>query len=248
MPNLYTAQLRYAQHYLRVLSTANDLYEESGDSITKGLALFNLEHVNIERGQTWASENMQNDDAAQLCNDYPDAGTHVINLRLYARQQIRWLEDALNAARHLKDRYGEGNHLGNLGVAYADLGETRKSIEYYEQYLTIAHEIGDRRGESIALGNLGIAYADLGEMRKAIEYYEQDLIIVRELGNRRGEGYVLGNLGLAYADLGEIRKAIEYHQQDLIIAREIGDRRGEASTLSNLGLVYADLGETPKSI
>jgi len=46
-----------------------------------------------------------------LCNDYPDAGTYVINLRLYARQQIRWIGDALNAARHLTDRYGEDNHL-----------------------------------------------------------------------------------------------------------------------------------------
>ena len=53
--------------------------------------------------------------------------------------------------------------LGNLGNAYADLGETRQAIEYYEQALAIAREIGDRRGEGSALGNLGIAYADLGE-------------------------------------------------------------------------------------
>ena len=37
--------------------------------------------------------------------------------------------------------------LGNLGLAYADLGESRKAIENYEQALKIDREIGDRRGE-----------------------------------------------------------------------------------------------------
>jgi tetratricopeptide (TPR) repeat protein len=52
---------------------------------------------------------------------------------------------------------GEGNALGNLGLAYAALGETRKAIDYYEQRLVIAREIGDRRGEGNALANMGLA-------------------------------------------------------------------------------------------
>ncbi len=103
--------------------------------------------------------------------------------------------------------------LGNLGIAYAALGDAGKAIEYYEQALVIAREIGDRRGEGAALGNLGIAYADLGDARKAIEYYEQALAIAREIGDRRGEGAALGNLGIAYAALGDARKAIEYYEQ-----------------------------------
>jgi tetratricopeptide (TPR) repeat protein len=73
--------------------------------------------------------------------------------------------------REIGDLRGEGNALGNLGLAYADLGETCKAIEFYEQRLAIACEIGDRRGEGNALGNLGLAYADLGETRQAIEFY-----------------------------------------------------------------------------
>ena len=143
---------------------------------------------------------------------------------------------------------GKGDALGNLGIAYANLGETRRAIELYEQDLAIAREIGDRHGEASATGNLGLAYADLGETRRAIELYEQHLAIAREIGDRRGEANATGNLGLAYADLGETRRAIELYEQHLAIAREIGDRRGEASTTGNLGIAYADLGETRRAI
>ena len=54
--------------------------------------------------------------------------------------------------------------LGNLGLAYAALGQVDQAIEYYEQALVIAREIGDRRGEGNHLGNLGTAYADLGQV------------------------------------------------------------------------------------
>ncbi len=245
------AQKRHARHYERVLRAARELYEQGGDSIPRGLALFDLEWVNIQAGQAWAAGNAEMDDTtAQLCNSYPDAGSYCLNLRLHSRDWIRWLEAALAAARRLKRRDAEGVHLGNLGLAYAALGETRRAIEFYEQRLQIARDAkhGDRRGEGNALGNLGNAYAALGETRRAIEFFEQCLKLHREIGDRRGEGADLGNLGLAYADLGETRRAIEFYEQHLQIAREIGDRRGEGNALGNLGLAYADLGETRRAI
>ncbi len=170
-----------------------------------------------------------------MASSYANDGVNVLSLRLHPRDKIGWLETGLKAAKMMGDRSAESAHLGNLGLAYADLGETRKAIGYYERALKIIRKIGDRRGEGACLGNLGNAYADLGETRKAIEYYEQALAISREIGDRRGEGAHLGNLGGAYADLGETRKAIEYYEQALAISREIGDRRGEGNHLGNLG-------------
>jgi tetratricopeptide (TPR) repeat protein len=60
--------------------------------------------------------------------------------------------------REIGDRQGEGAALGNLGVAYSDLGQAEAAIEYYEQQLVIVREIGDRRGEATDLGNLGLEY------------------------------------------------------------------------------------------
>ena len=245
----WQAELRHAEHYRGVLSRATDLYEKGNEHILAGLALFDRERHQIVAGQAWAAANLQTkEEAARLASGYPNAGIYVLHLRLSPREHIVWLEAGREGARRTKDRAREGNHLGNLGVAYKNLGETRRAIEYHEKVLAITREIGDRRGEGSALGCLGIAYKNLGETRRAIETYEQRLSIACEIGDRRGEGNALGNLGLAYYFLGETRRAIEYYEQHLTIAREIGDRRGEGNALGNLGLAYADLGETRRAI
>jgi tetratricopeptide (TPR) repeat protein len=215
---------RHAEFYERVARAADALYLQGSENLRAGLDLFDAELPHIRAGQAWAAANMErNDDAARLCSAYPDAAVYVADLRLSAREQIRWLEQAVTAARKLGNRQSEGAHLGNLGLAYAALGDVRKAIEYYEQQLVITREIGDRRGEGNALGNLGNAYADLGDVRKAIEYYEQRIEIAREIGDRRGEGNALANLGQAYKKLGDMNKAKELWRAALAIFEAIED-------------------------
>jgi tetratricopeptide (TPR) repeat protein len=116
-------------------------------------------------------------------------------LLLPPRQKIPLLEHALEASRRLSDKGAEGVHLGNLGNAYADLGDARKAIELYEQCLILHREIGDRRGEGAALGNLGNAYADLGEKEKAREHWQQALAIFRVIESphvKTVEGWLAG--------------------------------------------------------
>ncbi len=248
-PDRTAARLRHSVHYKDLLSVADALYLKGGDDLSRGLALFDLEWINIQTGQAWAAEfALMIDGAARLCNAYTGAGIYCLNLRLHPREWINWLEESLASARHLNDQRSEGSYVGNLGAAYAALGETRRAIEFYEQALEIARATGDQRGEGAHLGNLGAAYATLGEMRRAIEFYEQALLIAREIGDRRGEGNHVGNLGNAYAILGETRRAIEFYEQALEIARAIGDRRGEGNRLGNLGNAYAVLGKTRRAI
>ncbi len=241
---------RYATHYKDVLSTADDLYQEGSEALTRGLELFNLEWSNIQAGHAWvASQDVGADeDVDRLVMAYPNSGPYILHLRQLPRERVRWLEIAVVTARRLSDRANEGVALGNLGLAYAALGETHLAIEFYEQRLTIAREFGDRKSEGTALNNLGLAYAALGEMQRAIQFYEQRLVIAREIGARRGEGNTLGCLGIAYAALGETKRAIQFHEQYLTIARETGDRRGEANALGNLGIAYRALGENHRAI
>jgi len=205
-------------HYQTVLAAADDHYLKGAETIMVGLMLFDLEWRNIEAGHAWAEAGV-NDQAAKLGMTYPNVGAYVLDLRQHPRERIHWLEVAVGAARRLKQPNHEGAALGNLGLAYADLGETRRAIELYEKRLEIARALGDRRGEGNVLGNLGVAYKNLGEIRRAIDLLEQSLIIDREIGNRRAEGAALGNLGNAYADLGETGRAIELYEQRLGVRR-----------------------------
>jgi tetratricopeptide (TPR) repeat protein len=244
------AALRHAAHYGAILAVADDLYRKGGgDSITLGLALFDLEWRNIEQGQTWAAAHaFRHPEAAKLCSDYPNWGAYVLDLRRHPREQIRWREAALSAARQLKDQGAEGRTLANLGASYLDLGDYRRAIECYQQDLAITRDIGDRRGEGRGLGNLGLAHHLLGDYPRAIEYQKKALKSLRQLGDRRGEGQALGNLGTHYLDFGDSRRAIGYHEKALAIDREIGDRRGQGQDLGNLGIAYYSLGDCRRAL
>ena len=158
------------------------------------------------------------------------------------------LHAGIEAARALKNRYDEGAHLNQLGLAYSHLGQLEKAIDHYQQALAISMEIGDLRGEGNDLCNLGSAYSDLGQVEKAIEHYQQALTIFREIGDRKSEGVILGNLGNVYNDLGQVEEAMEHYNWALTIAREIGDRRSEGNHLGNLGLAYSALYQVEKAI
>jgi tetratricopeptide (TPR) repeat protein len=153
-----------------------------------------------------------------------------------------------DSTREVGNRRGEGVALGNLGNAYADLGDTCKAIEFIDQQLLIAREIGNRRSEGNALGSLGCAYSDLKHTNKAIEFFERGLELHREIGYRRGECDALGNLGASYATLGNASKAKEFCEQRLVIAREIGDRKGESNALWNSACALDGLGNRSEAI
>jgi len=173
---------RHSAYFKTVLASADDLYLQGGESLTRGLALFDLEWRNIEEGHAWAEMLAQQDEeAARLCVEYPIAGAYTLELRLHPRERIRWLEASVSAARRLKDRVSESVSLGNLGLAYAALGETRKAIEFYEQHLTIARVIGDRRSEGNSLFNMSLSLDKLGERAKAVECAEAALKIYEEI-------------------------------------------------------------------
>lgn len=240
-------RLAHARHYLTVLAKCEGLFLTGKDQALLGLALFEIERPHIESAHDWLLRHLI-PERDELLVAYPHTGIHVLGLRQHPRERILWLAASAEAASRSGDRQAEGTSLGNLGNAWADLGENRRSIDFLEQHLAIAREIGDRHGEADALGNLGSAWAALGEKRKAIDFHNQHLAIAREFGDRRGEGTCLGNLGNAWASHGEMRKAIDFHNQHLAIARESGDRRGEGTSLGNLGNAWASLGEIRKAI
>jgi tetratricopeptide (TPR) repeat protein len=257
LPDERPARLRHARYYEQIASHSQwELYLKG--QVLEGLALFDRERRQIDAGWGWAMQDSRyaiadsrnpNPDVDRLLLDFADETAYVGQLRYdVRRERIPQLEALAEAGKRLGRKDAQGMALGNLGLAYNNLGEYQRAIDYHEQSLAVKREIGDRRGEGNSLGNLGIAYKNLGEYQRAIEFHEQRLAIAREIGDRRGEGQALGNLGVAYQNLGEYQRAIEYYEQQLVIVHEIGDRRGEGTALGNLGIAYDNLGEYQRAI
>lgn len=252
MPSQFTAHLMHAALYLQRMDSANDRYI-AGDGLLAALNDFDRDWPNIQMAQKWAAEFNSmavNDDVKQdelarsavdLCNAYPDAGAYLISLRLNAQERVNWLEAAIDASGRLNNKVTTQAHLGNLGLAYYELGQIQAAMGYFERALEVAHEIGDRRHQGIWLGNLGNACAAVGDHQQAIHYHKQHLAIARETGDQRGEANALGNLGVSYAFIGQNQQALTCYLQQLSIARQIGDPRAEGYALLNLGLTHYDL-------
>ncbi len=179
---LSLARSRHSRHYLSVLSLADDQYKSGGENVISGLNLYDAETRNILEGRDWAvGGTVEDSDRARLVIEYSYHGINIILLRLHSSTLVEWHQAAVDAAVRINSKSDEGIARGNLGLAYAALGEVRKAIENYEAALVIAREIGDRRGEGNRLGNLGNAYRNLGEVRKAIENYESSLAIFESI-------------------------------------------------------------------
>jgi tetratricopeptide (TPR) repeat protein len=208
------------------------LAQSASEQGLAGFAFLDRQRAHLVAVQAAALAAQQWDAVRQIvrgANDY-------LNLKGYWTERRSMLQAGLDAARAAVDRYDEGAFSGELGNAYAALGETRRAIELYEQQLVITREIGDRRGEGAALGNLGLAYAALGETRRAIELYEQQLVITREIGDRRGEAFACWNLGLAYEKEGDLARAVANMQVCVDYEQEIGhpDAAADAQRLADL--------------
>lgn len=243
------AGLLHAEHYLKILSAANDLYLKGGEAIAEGLSLFDNERINIEDGQEWVSLRIENDERnARLCLGFAIKGPRILNLRQHPKELIRWREIALRVAQEFGDRQNESVILRNIGLAYEKAGEFRKALTYNEQSLAISRELGDKLGESANLGNMGIAYRRLCEFSKALHCHTVALAISREIDDKPGEAIDLGSLGLVQMAVGEVQSAIEYYQQALTISRDWGDLRNAGIWLGSLGIAYANRHETHTAI
>lgn len=136
------ARKLHAGHYLKVLGAADQLITHGGEALMPGLSLFDLEWGNIQAGHAWSVENAaQDESASHWCLDYPNAGSHIIHIRLHSTQIIAWLEAAVESAHRTGDRRSEGNWLSSLGNAYREMGHMEQAGVYLKQALEIFEEI-----------------------------------------------------------------------------------------------------------
>ena len=124
------------------------------------------------------------------------------------RQAIGVYAQALDVARSIGDRQGEGTVLVNLGNCYYRLGEYRRAIDLDTQALAIAREIGDRSEEAVAVEYLGRAWLASGEARRAVTLLEQAVSLADTTGDIEPAVEARSWLARAHLQLGDPAAAL----------------------------------------
>ena len=113
----------------------------------------------------------------------------------------------------------------NMGIAYADQGNTAKEIESYKKAIELDPD------DAAACYNLGNTYKDQGNLTKAIELWEKAIEVDPDLA----AAYY--NLGIAYYGQGNYTKAIELYEKAIELKPDY------ANAYINLGNAYYDQGK-----
>lgn len=151
----------------------------------------------------WLRSGLRAAQATEDLESEADLWEELGNTRGRAREWKKAIDDywgSWKLSRTLADRQREGRALGNLGLAYAALGDREEARRALAQALEIAQETRDRFAEGRHQGSLGLA----SDGEEAIECFSSALEIAREIGDRHGEISHLGCLGMAWLRKGEL--------------------------------------------
>ena len=162
-----------------------------------------------EQGRTFSS-------MARLYSDLGNTESAIDNYR-----------NAIDIARQIPDKPGEGSALLGLGNIYFTLGDVEIASSYWQESLRIARATGDGELEVLLLNALGRA--------------ESDSLIAsaRENDSARLEAYGWLSKGIDYQNSGNYDAALEAYQRSLAIYKSIGSRDREGLVLALIGQIWA---------
>jgi tetratricopeptide (TPR) repeat protein len=142
----------------------------------------------------------------------------------------------------------QGIWSGNLGNAYAVLGEHEKAIAQHQHHLELATQQGDTRGQGHALANLGVSYAALSRYDDALQAYRKHLDLARQTGDKRDEGHALFSIGEALFDMGDLDQAQKAFSQSLEITSSLQDYSMQSVAMAGLADVLIDQNDPSQAI
>ena len=175
-----------------------------------------------------------------LGTTYRDMGDYDEAMEIYT--------PVLKQAEELRDKYGMGIILIDIGLVHYSKGEYDKPLEYFSRSLAIQGELGDKYRMGSTLNNIGLVHANRGDYDRALDYYVRSLAIQEELGDKTGMGNSLGNIGIVHMNKGDYDRALDYYGRTNAIKEELGDKTGMGTSWANIGLVHNTRGDYDKAL
>jgi tetratricopeptide (TPR) repeat protein len=129
---------------------------------------------------------------------------------------------AIQAARHLGDRRGQANALGELGVVWRMTGDYPAAAQDLEQALGIYRDLGDRSGEAETLNETGTLHRVSGDNAQAEKCHQHALELAHAIASSWDEAHALAGLGRCALAAAHATQARVLLRQALEIFQRIG--------------------------
>lgn len=167
----------------------------------------------------------QGEEACQV--QEAEARNNLALLHWKAGELERALEafrEGLRVWKQLKNRFGQGLALMNMGIIEENLGRYAMARRHYERALAMAETLDFVQLQAASISNLGNLALIHGEWDRALTLAERATDLARGIEDRRSEAIALEVASLAHLGLGvrsDARKALGAARR---IAKSIGDR------------------------
>ncbi len=129
---------------------------------------------------------------------------------------------------------------GNLGTAYAQIGEKEKGLEYLKN--SLGFPLPESEQEKI-YANLGTLCRDMEKFSLSLEYHRKALDLAQKLNIRETQFVHLSNLALVYLDQKEIDKSLACQKEAMDIAKELKNETWIKDCMTKMALLYALQGD-----
>lgn len=219
-----------------------------------GLMLLALVGVPMASAQDTLDEQLRQPVNREAINQQRDVADQLLRLGSRQAEQEDY-QSALRAWTQAADLYyqiGDTASLervyGNIGMAYAQLGDFTSAEVVVRRQLAIARDNQNFTTQIFAWNTLGTLRLQRGAVESATQAYEEALNIAYSVQNFDGIGLSLSNLGLLAAAQGDYDTAIEYYELAGNQRIRAGNIVGRANTNTNLGDAYLAQGRQGKAI
>ena len=183
----------------------------------------------------------------ELEEDIHSQLAYLYDLQNECAQSLQHAKAVLAVGKELKSRY-VGRYVGNIGGAYACLGDIPEAINYYNQALEISSnpQTLDTRNLVSVLTN--IAEVNVSNYSEALPLLKRALTLSQDITNPTMEMRVRLGLGAFYQQNGDHAKALEQTKAALQIAQQTGVAVPEGNSWNLLGRIHLSISNNAQAL
>jgi len=206
-------------------------------------------------GISWPPETLKN---LKTLESYLERAAKIGNGKLYSQialnignlhgsvsdwgVALEYYKRGLDAAIMAKDEDDEASILGNMGTAYAKLGQVQEAATCLNKALDLQRGLLAssrtqssqdvvkhlRQNEEVTLNSLGNLYLVQQQYSKALDSFNREMSTAQAAGDVKQQANATMNLGLVYHEMGDIQNGFDLVQRSLLLFEQDNNKAGEA--------------------